>query len=61
MMEKMMEEIVAQMRAVNDKPELFAEGAKMMRNAHNALLEQGFSEEQAVRIVAGQGVALKNG
>ena len=39
--------------------ELFALGAKVMKKGYGALLAEGFTPDQAIKIVAGQGAGVK--
>ena len=41
------------LRAINETDEFFDEVATMMRKLYDALIRAGFTEDQAVRIVAG--------
>ncbi len=53
-----MKEILA---AMVEDDELFALIAKGMKKAHAALVEEGFSSEDATTIIAGQGMGVKAG
>lgn len=56
----MFDQLVQMMEAALGRDDLFALSAKIMKKMFDALVAEGFSEEQAVKIVAGQG-GLKMG
>ena len=55
----MIEQLVEMLRAVEENDELFDIMARMMKKSYDALIKAGFSEEQATKIVAGQGAGVK--
>ena len=55
----MIEQLVEMLRAVEENDELFDIMARMMKKSYDALINAGFSEEQATKIVAGQGAGVK--
>ena len=57
----MIEQLIEMMKEVNESEEVFEQGALMMKNAYDALVKVGFTEEQAITIVAGQGAGIKQG
>jgi len=55
----MIEQLVEMLRAVEENDELFDIMARMMKKSYDALVKAGFTEEQAIKIVAGQGTGVK--
>lgn len=55
----MLEQLKEMLRAMGDDPELFPLMAQTMKKGYDALVAAGFTEEQATRIIAGQGMGAK--
>jgi hypothetical protein len=55
----MLEEMREVMRQFSDDPELFALMAKAFRKAYDALIQEGFSKDQAMQLLCSQGVGFK--
>jgi len=51
----MFEQLKQLMQEMLAQDELFVLGAKMMKKTYDALVAEGFTPDQATRIVAGQG------
>lgn len=51
----MIEEIILIMEALLKNDKFFEVSAQMLKKMHVALIKAGFTEEEALRIVAGQG------
>ncbi len=58
-MERMIEQMKEMLRTLGDDPELFSLLARTMKKGYDALVVAGFTEEQATRIIAGQGMGIK--
>lgn len=56
---EMLEMMKRVFKTINQDAEVFALGAQAMKNAYDALVEVGFTEDQAVLIVANQGAGVK--
>ena len=52
-------EVLPENVTINQDEEVFALGAQSMKNAFDALVKVGFTEEQAMLIVANQGTGVK--
>jgi hypothetical protein len=55
----MIEQMVELMKELEKNDELFKITARMMRKLYDSLIEVGFTEAQAVQIVASQGTGFK--
>lgn len=55
----MVEQLVEVMREMEKNDELFNIMARMMKKMYNALINAGFTEDQATKIVAAQGSGVK--
>jgi hypothetical protein len=55
----MVERLLEMMREVMENDEFFELQANMIKKFYDALVTAGFTEEQALKIVAGQGIGLK--
>jgi len=55
----MLEQLIEMMREMEQNDELFEIGARLMKKSYDALIKAGFNEEQATKIVAGQGAGVK--
>jgi hypothetical protein len=60
-MESELEMLAEVMETVLKQDKLFAYGAKMMMKAVKALVEEGFSWEEAIQIATVQGAMVKAG
>lgn len=58
-MSEMIEMILGMLKEMNGNDEFFEIIASMMRKFYDALLKEGFTEKQAIRIVAG--IAARGG
>jgi hypothetical protein len=58
-LENVINEMVEAQKAVLEKDEIFELGAKTCRKCYDALLNIGFTEDQAIRIIAGGGMNFK--
>lgn len=54
----MIEQLLEMLREVEQNDELFDITAHLMRKFYDSLLKVGFTEEQAIKIVAGQGIGI---
>jgi len=59
MFEELIEQVREGLQLISKDEELPGLMAKVIRGNYDALLAQGFTPDQAVRIVAAQGVGLK--
>ncbi len=59
-MEDLIEVIYETMERVNKDKKFAALQASMIKNAYDALIQEGFSPEQALTIVAHQGTGFKS-
>jgi hypothetical protein len=55
----MFDEVIDVLRAAEKNDDLFTLSASLIKKSFDALIEVGFSEEQATRIVASQGAVVK--
>ncbi|KKR48950.1 MAG: hypothetical protein UT86_C0002G0125 [Candidatus Magasanikbacteria bacterium GW2011_GWC2_40_17] len=56
----MVEDLLEVLKEVVESDELFEVLARATKKAYDAMVKAGFTEEQATRIVAGQGVGFKS-
>ena len=56
---EMLETIKRAFKTINQDAEVFVLGAQTMKNAYDALIEVGFTEDQAALIVANKGAGVK--
>ena len=61
MLDQGLKQIKEMFKTVIADDELFALGAQSMKKTFDALVNEGFTEDQAVKIVAGQGGIKING
>lgn len=54
----MLKQMIAMMREVEQNEEFFEIMARMSKKMFDALVKAGFKEDQAIKIVAGQGVGV---
>jgi len=59
MFEELIEQVREGFQLLSKDEELPRLMAKVIRNNYNALIAEGFTPDQAVRIVAAQGVGIK--
>ena len=55
----MIEELVGMMEMVLKQDQLFTLGAKVLKKTVDALVDEGFTREEAIQIVARQGSLVK--
>ena len=55
----MTEQLLEMLRKVEKCDELFDITARILKKSYDAMIKAGFTEEQATKIVAGQGTAVK--
>lgn len=55
----MFEQLLAIMQELEEQDELFKAGARVMKKTYDALIEAGFTPDQATLIVAHQGAGIK--
>lgn len=53
------EELVSFMKEVEKNDEFFATAARLKKKAYDALLKEGFTEEQAIRMICSGGFDMK--
>ena len=56
----MLEQLKEMLKEVLADDELFTLSAKVMKKSYEALIAEGFTPDQAIKIVAGQGVGVKS-
>jgi hypothetical protein len=57
-MDEMLDQMIAMLRTMLKRDELFEIGAQMVKKSYDAMIKAGFTEDQALKIVAGQGSPL---
>ena len=55
----MMEQLIEMMEGLLEQDKLFELGAKGLKKSVDALVNEGFTREEAVKIVANQGMFVK--
>lgn len=55
----MIERLIELLKEVEENDEFFDLMAHLIKKMYDALIKAGFTEEQAIKIVAGQGAGLK--
>ena len=55
-----MEELINNLKFILEQDEMFSLGAKLAKKSVDALVVEGFSREEAIKIVAVQGSLVKN-
>jgi hypothetical protein len=57
---EMVEGMKLMLRTITEDDDIFKLGAQMMKKTFDAHLEVGFTEDQAIKVVAGQGGGVKS-
>lgn len=55
----MLDQVIAIMKEMENKPEMFEVTARLMRKMYESLVKVGFTPDEAIRIVASQGTGMK--
>lgn len=58
MIEEMLDQMIEMLKAMLERDEIFKVGAQMVKKSYDAMIEVGFTEEQALKIVSSQGSPL---